>query len=82
MFSYFLLICRHILAGVVLKGLFDVMDQLIGPLNLHLSSLLSVPISEMDDERAHFETKKVYLALLNNIMAGDLQGIFTSECKL
>jgi len=59
-----------------------VIDQLIGPLNLHLSSLLSLPISGTDDERAHSETKKAYLALLNNIMAGDLQGIFTSEREL
>ena len=62
--------------------MFDVIDQLIGPLNLHLSSLLSLPISGTDDERAHSETKKAYLALLNNIMAGDLQGIFTSEREL
>ncbi len=65
------------------KELFDVIDQLIGPLNLHLRSLLSQPISGTDDERAHIETKKAYLALLNSIMVGKLQGIFTSEreCK-
>ncbi|KAF9444820.1 ARM repeat-containing protein [Macrolepiota fuliginosa MF-IS2] len=61
------------------KDLFDVLDQLIGPLNLHITSLLSQPISGTDDERAHIETKKAYLALLNNILAAKLQGIFTSE---
>lgn len=55
------------------------LDQLIGPLNLHIKSLLSQPISGTDDERAHIETKKAYLALLNNIMAAKLQGVFTSE---
>ncbi|KXN89108.1 Exportin-T [Leucoagaricus sp. SymC.cos] len=61
------------------KELFDVLDQLIGPLNLHIKSLLSQPISGTDDERAHIETKKAYLALLNNIMAAKLQSVFTSE---
>lgn len=59
--------------------MFDVLDQLIGPLSAHISSLLSQPISGTDDQRAHADTKKAYLALLNNIMASQLQGIFISE---
>lgn len=73
---------RYLCRSCLQKELFDVLDQLIGPLNLHITSLLSQPISGTDDERAHIETKKAYLALLNNIMAAKLQGIFTSEREL
>ena len=59
--------------------MYDVLDQLIGPLSTHISALLSQPISGTDDQRAHIETKKAYLALLNNIMASQLQPIFISE---
>lgn len=61
--------------------MFDVLDQLIGPLSTHITTLLSQPISGTDDERAHVDTKKAYLALLNNIMTAKLHGIFTSERK-
>ncbi|KAJ3517935.1 hypothetical protein NLJ89_g183 [Agrocybe chaxingu] len=61
------------------KDMFDVLDQLIGPLSTHITTLLSQPISGTDDQRAHIETKKAYLALLNNIMASRLQGIFISD---
>ncbi|KAJ6619725.1 armadillo-type protein [Mycena sp. CBHHK59/15] len=59
--------------------LFTVLDQLIGPLSLHITGLLTQPISGTDDQRVHVETKKAYLALLNNIMVSKLQGIFISE---
>ncbi|KAG5644385.1 hypothetical protein DXG03_008613 [Asterophora parasitica] len=55
------------------------LDQLIGPLSTHITALLSQPISGTDDERSHIDTKKAYLALLNNIMSSKLHGIFTSE---
>ncbi|KAF9468102.1 armadillo-type protein [Collybia nuda] len=61
------------------RDMFDVLDQLIGPLSTHITALLSQPISGTDDQRAHIDTKKAYLALLNNIMATKLHGIFTSE---
>jgi exportin-T len=61
--------------------MFDVLDQLIGPLNTHIAAILSQPISGTDDQHAHNETKKAYVALLNNIMASKLQGIFISERK-
>ncbi|RDB26055.1 Exportin-T [Hypsizygus marmoreus] len=61
------------------QDMFDVLDQLIGPLSTHITALLSQPISGTDDERAHVDTKKAYLGLLNNIMAAKLHGIFTSE---
>lgn len=61
--------------------MFDVLDQLIGPLSAHITALLSQPISGTDDQRAHVDTKKAYLALLNNIMAAKLHGIFTSESR-
>lgn len=61
------------------KDMFDVLDQLIGPLSAHITSLLTQPVSGTDEHRAHIETKRAYLALLNNIMASKLDGIFTSE---
>ncbi|KAF8149977.1 ARM repeat-containing protein [Crassisporium funariophilum] len=61
------------------KDMFEVLDELIGPLSAHITALLSQPITGTDDQRAHSETKKAYLTLLNNIMASKLQGIFISE---
>jgi exportin-T len=62
--------------------MFDVLDQLVGPLSAHITSLLSQPISGTDDERSQIDTKKAYLALLNSIMSAKLEGIFTSESEL
>jgi len=59
--------------------MFDVLDQLIGPLSTHITLLLSQPPAGTDDERAHIDTKKAYLALLNSIMSAKLHGIFTTE---
>ncbi|KAF9003929.1 armadillo-type protein [Cyathus striatus] len=61
------------------QDMFDVLDQLIGPLSAHITALLSQPVSGTDDHRAHVETKRAYIALLNSIMAAKLQNIFTSE---
>lgn len=61
--------------------MFDVLDQLIGPLGAHITTLMSQPISGTDDERAQIDTKKAYLAILNSIMASRLHGIFTSDRK-
>lgn len=59
--------------------MYDVLDQLIGPLSVHINALLSQPVSGTDEQRAHVDTKKAYLALLNNIMASQLQHVFISE---
>jgi len=61
--------------------MFDVLDELIGPLSTHLLSLLSQPVTGTDDQVNHDDTKKAYLNLLNTIMASKLQGIFISERK-
>jgi len=61
--------------------MFDVLDQLVGPLSAHITAFLSQPISGTDDHRSHIDTKKAYLALLNSIMATKLDGIFTSDSK-
>ncbi|KAJ7274411.1 armadillo-type protein [Mycena haematopus] len=63
------------------SDLFTVLDELISPLNAHITGLLAQPISGTDDQRAHFETKKAYLALLN-VLASKLPTIFTSEQNL
>ncbi|KAF8227304.1 ARM repeat-containing protein [Tricholoma matsutake] len=61
------------------KDMFDVLDQLIGPLSAHITAFLSQPVSGTDDERSQIDTKKAYLALLNSIMTAKLDGIFTSD---
>ena len=61
--------------------MFDVLDELIGPLNAHIKELFSQPVTGTDDAVTHVDTKKAYLALLNNIMASKLHGIFISERK-
>jgi exportin-T len=61
------------------KDIFDVLDELIGPLSSHILSLLSQPVTGTDDGINHMDTQKAYLGLLNNIMASNLQGIFVSE---
>lgn len=63
------------------KDMFDVLDQLIGPLSAHITAFLSQPVSGTDDERSQIDTKKAYLALLNSIMTAKLDGIFTSDSK-
>lgn len=59
--------------------MFDVLDQLIGPLSAHIHGLLSQPVNGTDDEVTHVDTKRAYLALLNNVMTSDLHGVFTSD---
>lgn len=59
--------------------MFDVLDQLIGPLSAHINNLLLQPVTGTDDEVTHVDTKRAYLALLNNVMSSKLHGIFTSE---
>ncbi|KAJ8072513.1 pre-tRNA nuclear export protein [Marasmius tenuissimus] len=58
--------------------MFDVLDQLVGPLTAHISTSLNQPISGSDDERTHSDTKKAYLALLTSIMTVKLHGVFIS----
>ncbi|THH14212.1 hypothetical protein EW146_g6092 [Bondarzewia mesenterica] len=61
------------------QDLFDVLDELIGPLTAHITGILSQPVSGTDDELSHADIKKAYLALLNNILSSKLQGIFISS---
>lgn len=61
--------------------MFNVLDELVGPLTSHISTTLSQPISGTDDQRAHVETKKAYLALLTSIVAARLQGVFISPSE-
>ncbi|KAJ7035025.1 armadillo-type protein [Mycena alexandri] len=61
------------------RDLFTVLDELIAPLSAHITGLLTQPVSGTDDQRVHVETKKAYLALLNNILASKLHPIFISE---
>ncbi|OAX43155.1 ARM repeat-containing protein [Rhizopogon vinicolor AM-OR11-026] len=59
------------------RELFNVLDELIGPLSAHITQLLSQPIPGTDDSAA--QTKRAYLTLLTNIMSSDLHDIFISD---
>ena len=61
--------------------LFDVLDQLIGPLVAHTNGVLSQPVTGTDDQVMNMDTKRAYLTLLNSIMSSKLHGIFTSDIK-
>lgn len=58
--------------------MFDVLDELIGPLSAHITQLLSQPITGTDDRVTHNDVKKAFLALLNNILASKTHDVFTS----
>ncbi|THH18865.1 hypothetical protein EUX98_g8885 [Antrodiella citrinella] len=68
-----------LLVHKLLNEMFDVLDQLIGPLSSHINDLLSQPITGTDDQFTHTETKRAYLTLLNSIMSAGLHGIFISD---
>ncbi|KII89963.1 hypothetical protein PLICRDRAFT_40145 [Plicaturopsis crispa FD-325 SS-3] len=61
------------------RDFFEVLDELIGPLSAHIRTVMSQPITGTDDQLAHAEIKKAYLALLNGIMASKVNHIFISE---
>ncbi|KAJ4477161.1 armadillo-type protein [Lentinula aciculospora] len=58
--------------------MFDVLDELVGPLTAHISGTLSQPITGSDEQRMHVEIKKAYIALLTCVMSTKLQGVFIS----
>ncbi|KAI9566771.1 armadillo-type protein [Boletus coccyginus] len=60
------------------KDMFNVLDELLGPLNTHIAQLLSQPIAGTDDSLAHVDTKRSYLALLTNVISSDLRDVFIS----
>lgn len=59
--------------------MFNVLDQLIGPLHAHISGIIVQPVNGTDDELARADTKKAYLALLSQVVSSGLQDIFVSE---
>jgi exportin-T len=61
--------------------LFNVLDELIGPLSAHITQLLNQPVTGTDDSVEHAETKRAYLTLLTNVMSSDLHDIFISDRK-
>jgi exportin-T len=61
------------------RELFNVLDELIGPLSAHITQLLTQPVPGTDDSAA--QTKRAYLTLLTNIMSSDLHDIFISDRK-
>ncbi|KAI0690003.1 ARM repeat-containing protein [Cytidiella melzeri] len=73
-FMAFIGLLVHRLQG----DLFEVLDQLIGPLSAHVNGILSQPVTGTDDQVTYVDTKRAYLTLLNTVMSSKLQGIFTS----
>jgi len=61
------------------QDLFNVLDELIGPLNAHVTNLMFQPVTGTDDILTHSESKRAYLTLLNNIVSSKLAGIFLSD---
>ncbi|KDQ14828.1 hypothetical protein BOTBODRAFT_32183 [Botryobasidium botryosum FD-172 SS1] len=58
---------------------FDVIDELLTPLNNHISTILAQPIDGTDAKQMHLSTKKAYLEFLGSIMSGPLFTVFISE---
>jgi len=58
-----------------------VLDELIGPLNVHVTNLMFQPVTGTDDVLTHSESKRAYLTLLNNIVSSKLAGVFLSDRK-
>jgi len=58
---------------------FDVIDELLTPLNNHISTILAQPIDGTDAKQVHLSTKKAYLEFLGSIMSGPLFTVFISE---
>ena len=70
---------HHWLTLALQLELFDVLDELIGPLSAHITGILSQPVSGTDDQLTQVDTKKAYLALLNNIMSSKLNTVLISD---
>ncbi|KAH9031084.1 ARM repeat-containing protein [Lactarius hengduanensis] len=69
----------NLLVHKLQQDLFNVLDELIGPLNAHVTSLMFQPATGTDDILTHSESKRAYLTLLNNIVSSKLAGIFLSN---
>ncbi|KAI0264504.1 ARM repeat-containing protein [Gloeopeniophorella convolvens] len=69
----------NLLVHKLQQDLFNVLDELIGPLNTHVTNLMFQPVTGTDDVLSHNESKRTYLTLLNNIMSSKLAGIFLSD---
>ena len=73
--------CLSFQLFVMQKDMFNVLDELLGPLNTHIAQLLSQPAAGTDDSLAHVDTKRSYLTLLISIISSDLHDVFISERK-
>ena len=66
---------------VIKLEMFEVVDQLVAPLQARITELLASPVTGTDDKIAHSDTKKAYLTFLNNIVNNKLHMVFLSERK-
>lgn len=61
------------------RDIFDVLDELIGPLTDHIARIISQPVQGTDEERDRVETRRAFINMLNSTLDSDLQGVFTSS---
>ncbi|KAL1738251.1 hypothetical protein HDZ31DRAFT_21984, partial [Schizophyllum fasciatum] len=60
------------------RDIFDVLDELIGPLTDHIGRIISQPVQGTDEERDRVETRRALINMFNSTLDSDLQGVFTS----
>ena len=63
----------------VQRDIFDVLDELIGPLTDHIGRIVSQPVQGTDEERDRVETRRALINMFNSTLDSDLQGVFTSS---
>ncbi|KAL1668161.1 armadillo-type protein [Schizophyllum commune] len=61
------------------RDIFDVLDELIGPLTDHIGRIVSQPVQGTDEERDRVETRRALINMFNSTLDSDLQGVFTSS---
>ncbi|KAI0033548.1 ARM repeat-containing protein [Vararia minispora EC-137] len=74
-FLNFLNLLVHRLQG----DLFGVLDDLFTPLSVHISGLMSQPVTGTDDALSRGETKRTYITFLANMLSSKLQGVYLSN---
>jgi exportin-T len=61
--------------------MFGVLDELLTPLHEHIASLLAQTPNGIEEKTAQVDTRKAYMAFLNNVVLSKLQGVYTSESE-
>jgi len=59
--------------------MFNVLDELLSPLHDHIFGILTRTPNGVEEKSSQMDTRKAYMAFLNNIIVSKLQGIYTSD---